>query len=42
MQAHTAHAQQTHDLDKMPGAKKVYLDRKEWDLDLCEAALVVV
>jgi hypothetical protein len=40
MEAHTAHAKHSLDLDKMSGEKKVQLNGREWDLDLCEVALV--
>jgi hypothetical protein len=40
MEAHTTHTKHSLGLDKMLGEKKVQLDRRERDLDLCEAAQV--
>jgi hypothetical protein len=42
MAAHTARAKHSLGLDKMLGEKKVELDGRERDLDLCEAALAEV
>jgi hypothetical protein len=39
MVAHIARAKHSLDLDKMLGEKKVELDGREQDLDLCEVAL---
>jgi hypothetical protein len=40
MEAQIARAKHSLSLDKMLGEKKVELDGREWDLLLCEAALV--
>jgi hypothetical protein len=42
MVAHTAHAKHSLGLDKMLGEKKVELNGRERDLELCEAALAEV
>jgi hypothetical protein len=42
MVAHTAHAKHSLSLDKMLGEKKVELNGRERDLELCEAALAEV
>jgi hypothetical protein len=42
MAAHTARAKHSLDLDKILEEKKVELDGREQDLDLCELALAVV
>jgi hypothetical protein len=39
MAAHTAHAKHSLGLDEMLG-EKVELDGREWDLNMCEVALV--
>jgi hypothetical protein len=40
MEPHIAHAKHSLGLDKLLGVKKVHLDERERDLDLCEAPLV--
>jgi hypothetical protein len=40
MEVHTDRAKHSLNLDKMLGEKKVQLDERERDLDLCEAVLV--
>jgi hypothetical protein len=40
MEEHTAHTKHSLGLDKMLGEKKVQVDGRERDLDLCEATLV--